>query len=210
MYSQRSKSSEPQRPVAGNQKLSTLQSDKIMTRIKELRYKQIFEDLKPDEYERITPEGIKRTTLTPKTKKILAPLLREMENLYEKLNYKEFSESMDILMKVLRPDERSIVLKTCKQPQVVEKPQKEEERGGGRNEKSFVRLKSEESLYDRNLKKQIWSKEKSELTKKILEQSEMNECTFKPKILKYSANQDGTEEPLAFEPFKPLSESYFY
>lgn len=173
-----------------------------MTRIKELRYKQIFEDLKPDEYERITPESIKKTTLTPRTKKILTPLLREMENLYEKLNYKEFCESMDILMKVLRPDERSIVLKTCKQPQVIEKQQKEE--------KSFVRLKSEENLYDRNLKKQMWSKEKSELTKKMLEQSEMNECTFKPKILKYSGNQGASEEHLAFEPFKPLSESYFY
>lgn len=201
MYSQRSKSSEPQRPVTAKQKLSTLQSEKIIARIKELRYKQIFEDLKPDEYERITPDSIKKSNLSPRTQKILAPLLREMENLHEKLNFKEFCESMEILMKVLRPDERSIVLKTFKQPQKTEEV---------KEEKSMVRLKSEESLYDRNLKKKMWSQEKCEMAKKIMEDSQLNECTFKPKILKYAAAQSIIEEPMSFEPFRPLSESYFY
>ena len=95
-------------------KLSSQQSEKILKRIKELRYRQIFDDLRPDEHERITPEGIKRSTLSPRTYRILTPLLKEMESLYEKLNFYEFCESMEILMKVLRPDERSIVLKICK------------------------------------------------------------------------------------------------
>jgi hypothetical protein len=198
LYSQRSKSSEPHRPLA-KKKLSSQQSEKILNRIKELRFKQIFDELKPDEHERITPESIKKTTLSPRTHKILTPLLKEMESLYEKLNFNEFCESMEILMKVLRPDERSIVLKTCK-TKTVEKPQ----------EKSGFKLKNNESLYERSLQKLKIVQERREVRRKEIESLEVEGCTFKPKILKYPSPPRETDDFLAFEPFKPLSESYFY
>ena len=128
------------------------------------------------------------------------PLLKEMESLYEKLNFDEFCESMDILMKVLRPDERSIVLKTCKSKNLEEKVE----------EKSLVKLKSNESLYERNVKKLKISNEKTEMRKKELENIEVEGCTFKPKILKYPSPPSRNDEFIAFEPFRPLSESYFY
>jgi len=123
-----------------------------------------------------------------------------MESLYEKLNFDEFCESMDILMKVLRPDERSIVLKICKTKTVEEKVQ-------GR---SLIKLKSNESLYERNVKKLKISNEKTEMRKKELENVEVEGCTFKPKILKYPSPPSRSDDMIAFEPFKPLSESYFY
>ena len=206
MYSKRSKSQEPKRPVSQISKLSIQQSEKILNRIKELRYKQIFNDLRPDENERITPDTIKKSNLSQRTLKILSPLLKEMEELNEKLNFAEFQESMEILMKVLRPDERSIVLKTCKQktqpPDNDFKPKI--------NQSTILRPKSVESLYDRGLKRQNWAKEKREHEKKLKDAIEMNECTFKPKILKYSAERSESIDNSGFEPFLPLSGSYYY
>ena len=107
---------------------------------------------------------------------------------------------MDILMKVLRPDERSIVLKICKTKSVEVKVQ----------EKSLVKLKSNESLYERNVKKLQISNEKTEIRKKELENIEVEGCTFKPKILKYPSPPSRADDMIAFEPFRPLTESYFY
>lgn len=182
------------------------QSEKILTRIKELRFKQIFEQLRPNEHERITPDGVKRSTLSPRTMKILTPLLQEMESLNEKLNFTEFCESMECFLRSLRPDERSILLRTVKakqQDEVLEfKPKI--------NENSFYRPKSVENLYERNLKKQQWVKEKCEMQKKEKDESELIECTFKPKILRYSNEVNESDDSIAFSAFKPLSESYYY
>ena len=206
LYSKRSKSQEPKRPCSQSSKLSTNQSEKILHRIKELRYKQIFQDLKPDEFERITPDTVKKSILSPRTLKILSPLLQEMEDLNEKLNFAEFQESMEILMKSLRPDERSILLKTCKATPLNE----ENDFKPKINQSSMVRPNSVGSLYHRNLKKQSFVKEKCEQIKKAKEESEMNECTFKPKILKYSVDQSESLDNSGFEPFLPLSGSYCY
>lgn len=129
-----------------------------------------------------------------------------MHDLNEKLNLAEFRESMEILMKVLRPDERSILLKTNKPRPVPEennfKPKI--------NQTSIYRPKSVESLYERNLKKQNWVRERCEQEKKTKDQNEMNECTFKPKILKYSVDQSESLDNSGFEPFLPLSGSFYY
>jgi hypothetical protein len=206
LYSKRSKSSEPKRPSSNTSKLSLQQSEKILTRIKELRFKQIFEDLKPNEHERITPEGVKKANLSPRTYKILNPLLQEMESLNEKLNFSEFCESMECFFKSLRPDERSVLLKTAKTKVTDEVPEFKPKI----NENSFYRPKSVENLYERNLKKQQWVREKCELQKKVKEDSELIECTFKPKILRYSNEVDDSDDMTAFSAFKPLSESYYY
>ena len=109
-------------------------------------------------------------------------------------------------MKALRPDERSIVLKTCKAA-----PLKQENDFKPKiNQNSMMRPKSVESLYQRSIKKRKWAQERSELGKKAREESEMNECTFKPKILKYSVDQSESFDTSGFEPFLPLSGSYFY
>lgn len=207
MYSKRSRSSEPKRPSSNTSKLSLQQSEKILNRIKELRFKQIFEELKPNEHERITPEGVKKSTLSPRTLKIITPLLQEMESLNEKLNFAEFCESMETFLKSLRPDERCIILKTCKPKASDEvltfKPKI--------NDSSIFRPKSVESLYDRNVRKQQWVREKCEQQKKEKDDSELVDCTFKPKILKYSEPVlNESDEVMTFSAFKPLSESYYY
>ena len=129
-----------------------------------------------------------------------------MEALNEKLNFAEFQQSMEILMKALRPDERSVLLKTSKAKPVVE----ENDFRPKINQSSIMRPKSVETLYQRSMKKQVWAKEKYEQVKKERENSEMNECTFKPKILKYSVDQSESLDNSGFEPFLPLSGSYYY
>lgn len=206
MYSKRSRSQEPKRPSSQLSKLSAQQSEKILHRIKELRYKQLFEELRPDECERISADSVKKSCLSQRTLKILSPLLQEMEDLNEKLNFAEFQESMEILLKSLRPDERSILLKTCKAKAAVP----ENDFKPKINQSSIMRPKSVESLYQRSMKRQNWNKEKYEQEKKLKAESEMNECTFKPKILKYSVDQSESLDNSGFEPFLPLSGSYYY
>jgi hypothetical protein len=45
---------------------------------------------------------------------ILKPLLDELNDLEETLNFEEFCEAMEILIKKISPAERSELLKTCK------------------------------------------------------------------------------------------------
>ena len=206
MYSKRSKSSDPKRPSSNTSKLSLQQSEKILNRIKELRFKQIFEDLKPNELERITPDGVKKSSLSPRTLKIISPLLQEMESLNEKLNFAEFCESMETFLRSLRPDERCIILKTSK-PKVADEVLTFTPKI---NDSSIFRPKSVESLYSRNVKKQQWVREKCEQQKKEKDDSELIDCTFRPKILKYSDAVNESDDMIAFSAFKPLSESYYY
>ena len=206
LYSLRSKSQDTRRLPVQSSKLSIEQSEKIVKRIKELRYKQIFEELKPDVYERVTAITIKKSTLSPRTLEILSPLLKEIQEFNEKLSFAEFQESLEILMKVLRPDQKSIILKTCKS----RTPVKSYDFRPKINQSRLERPKSVENLYERGIKQQKWVQQKLENQKKMREASEMNECTFKPRILKSVIRQNKSLDSSAFEPFLPLSGSFYY
>jgi hypothetical protein len=204
LYSLRSHSQCSQSSGQSSIKTSSNQSEKLVARVKEVRFEQIFLDLKPNSCDLITPDTIKSSTLSPKTLKILTPLLNELKDLNERLNFSEFCESMEILMKTLTPEEKSSLLKTGKG-----KPEQEHLDFKPKINESQRPL-SVESLYERNLKKMLWVKEKCELEKKRKEESQMVECTFKPKILKYSVEEPSSPESQGFEPFRPLSESFYF
>lgn len=107
-------------------------------------------------------------------------------------------------MKTLTPDQKSNLLKTRKTRADPEPNDFKPKINPG------PRPTTEESLYERNLKKMIWVKEKCELEKKRQEESMLAQCTFKPKITKYSHEVEESCESLAFEPFRPLSESFYF
>jgi predicted house-cleaning noncanonical NTP pyrophosphatase (MazG superfamily) len=92
----------------------TEKSEKIVKKIKLTRYKEIFEDLLPDIKGCINKETIYKSNLPDKIKHIVKPLIDEIEEFDESLNFKEFCDAMEVLLKFTSPADKSLLLKTSK------------------------------------------------------------------------------------------------
>lgn len=62
----------------------------------------------------ISKETVYKSNLPSSTLKVLNPLIKELVELDEVLNFSEFYESMEILMRYLSPTEKNIILATSK------------------------------------------------------------------------------------------------
>lgn len=78
------------------------------------QFQKIFAELLPDHYGFISKETVYKTVLSEEIKKIIKPLIDELEDLEEKLDFEDFSNAMENLIKVLNPSEKSILLQTSK------------------------------------------------------------------------------------------------
>ena len=95
-------------------KLSNEQTDKIINRIKTIRFVQLFETLNPNtkqEINKFTLEGIR---LSKGVYRILDPFLEELKKLKHGLNLDQFCRVMDLYIRELTPEDRSIILQTGK------------------------------------------------------------------------------------------------
>jgi vesicle coat complex subunit len=93
---------------------SSERNEQILKKLKKTRYFQIFQGLLPDSMGYISKETVYKTTMPSPLLKILSPLLKELEELEEVLNFNEFYESLEILMKSLTSQEKNIILGTSK------------------------------------------------------------------------------------------------
>ena len=87
----------------------------------------------PDSNGIISKETVYKSELPREIIKVIRPLIDELETLDESLDFEEFIEAMDILMKSISPAERSILLQTSKaraKPEVYDfKPKINEKKG---------------------------------------------------------------------------------
>ena len=94
-----------------------------MSKIKKNRYQQIFDELLPDLNGYISKETVYKSNLSDSIKKIIKPLIDELEELEEILDFNEFYNAMENLMKILSPAEKNILLQTSKskpKPEIFE------------------------------------------------------------------------------------------
>jgi hypothetical protein len=152
-------------------------SERIMKKVKYSRYKEIFNSLNPNPKGVISPETIQRNSLSPNLLKIIHPLIEELESLNETLDFHEFYDAMEILMKVLTPGEKSTLLLPNKTTQNLEVP-----KPFVKNVSMSTRNMSTSSLYERGLQKKQEFSRKIEKEKEIIHEAEMKECKFIPKI----------------------------
>lgn len=94
-------------------KLANTNSERILSRVKHNRYRQLFELLSPNDGF-ISKDTVERSKFSGVIRRILSPLLDELAKLDEKLNYDEFFDSMEMLMRVLNPNEKNLLLMTSK------------------------------------------------------------------------------------------------
>ena len=148
-----------------------------MKKIKYQRYKEIFLMLLPDNKGLISKATVYKSNLIPVVKKIISPLLEELEALDETLDFNEFYDAMEMLMKALTPGDKSSLLLPCKPKILVQEDYNFKPRiNPGRSNPSGL------SLYERSRqKKQDFSK-KIQKEREVLEAAEMKECKFNPAI----------------------------
>lgn len=152
-------------------------SERIMKKIKFKSYRDIFSDLNPDTKGFITKSTIYKSDLSTKVMSIITPLLEEIKEMDEKLSFDEFYDAMEMLMKVLTPEEKNAILMDSRaKPEVEVKEIKTEQI----KKKQFSN--STWGLYERGLQKQkdLWRRLMHE--KEEREKEEMKECIFKPNI----------------------------
>ena len=89
-------------------------SEQMVKKLKNSRYKEIFDELLPDNRGFINKETVYKSELDPKIKGILKPLLEELNNYDEYLSFEEFYDAMEMLMKSVSLGEKSLILRTNK------------------------------------------------------------------------------------------------
>ena len=157
---------------------SDKKTERIMKKIKYQRYKEIFSMLLPDIKGLISKETIYKNNLSSGLRKIISPLLDELEELNETLDFNEFYDAMEMLMKSLTPGDKSIILLPTKAKTVPDieynfKPKTNAEQNSVSN---FT-------LYERGIQKKQEISRKIEKERKNNLESEMKECKFTPNLM---------------------------
>ena len=154
---------------------SKARTEKILEDIKKERYSEIFQQLNPDETGQIFFNNIDMRNLDPIVLNLISPLLIELEQLGQPLSLKEFSDSMDNLIKILTPAEKSNLL--------IKYKKKNEE-----SENSIKKSCSSNDvakLYERHLERKNATSAKLDIEREKKKRLELEGCTFHPKTTKY-------------------------
>ena len=95
-------------------KLSNEQTDKIINRIKTIRFVQLFENLNPNDKQEINKSTVQMVKLPKVIQRILKPFIEELRVLNLDLNLEQFCKIMELYLKDLTPEERSTLLQIGK------------------------------------------------------------------------------------------------
>jgi hypothetical protein len=95
-------------------KLSNEQTDKILNRIKTIRFVQLFESLNPNENQEINKFTVIDAKLGSSLHRVLLPFLEELTKIRKGLNLDQFCKVMELYIKELTPEDRSLLLQTGK------------------------------------------------------------------------------------------------
>lgn len=109
LYSTADQSKQMMRRKPNCQKLTNKKSEEIIKSMKDQRYVEFFQQLKPVDGH-ISQETIKNHCLPDDIRTILGPLLEDLTGPVERISFNEFYENMEVLMRALTPAEKSTIL----------------------------------------------------------------------------------------------------
>lgn len=95
-------------------KLSNEQTDKILNRIKTIRFVQLFESLNPNESQIIDKFSVMHAKLHRSLRRILEPFIGELGKIRRGLNLDQFCQVMELYIRELTPEDRGLLLQTGK------------------------------------------------------------------------------------------------
>lgn len=149
-----------------------------MKKIKYQRYKEIFAMLIPDSKGLISRETVYKSVLPLGVRKLISPLIEELQELNETLDFNEFYDAMEMLMKSLTPGDKSAILLPAKP-----KPAPKEEYDFKPKTNVGQGIVSNFGLYERGVQKKQEISRRIEKEKEVIHEAEMKECKFVPKII---------------------------
>ena len=152
-------------------------SERILQRIKVQRFLYLFKALNPNQENQILGKNIARTNLEPQLQELMKPFLEELVELDEPLNFEEFYDSMENLLKLLTPEEKAVFLGRKKQKETPPAKNTNKSLPSPRN-----------NIYERHLERQRQKQLKVETQAKLKEEKELKDCTFQPKIKQFNRN----------------------
>lgn len=204
LFSHSRESSKLLEPSTSIELLSRPRSTQIIERLKQERFKQLFEMLNPDENDEIVSYGVEPEKLSAELLTVMFPLLEELEQLGEPINFAEFCEAMDNLLLTLTPGDKSMILVPRRSRPDAEyfshQPQINEFFPKSYRQKQLAKL----PLYDRMNYLTIEKKQRIEEAKTRGEQAELDQCTFHPKIKAYRLPEESVDEPDPYFIVRPL------
>lgn len=186
-----SKSLEPSPSI---ELLSRQRSTQIIERLKIERFRELFEMLNPDDNEEIISNRVEPEKLSAELLTVLFPLLEELEQLGEPINFSEFCEAMSNLLQTLTPGDKSMILvprRTVPTEEHSHQPQTNEYNLTDYHQKQLAKL----PMYERMAYLQKEKQKRIELAKAQKQQAELEQCTFHPKIKTYRFAEESLEEP---------------
>lgn len=147
-------------------------TERIIKKLKFKSYKRIFEKLKPDSNGIISSYTVEQASSNLKELKLISPILEEMNVMNETLNFQEFYDAMEILMKFLTVSEKNSILmpEKVKTLEPVEEAKKTKGRFNGTD------------LYERGILKKNDTWRRLQQEKEDKDRIELKECFFHPNI----------------------------
>jgi hypothetical protein len=156
----------------GLELISKERNEELLLKKKRTRYQEIFNSLNPCNVEKIYFDVISTQFIDPEVIKVIFPLLQELEETGEKLDFEEFFDSLENLCKYLTPEERYTLLKPNPKNDIKFEVRPRTSSSTGKMYSRSVKFKEEVNI---------------KLTAQRIKKSdeELKECTFHPKIKKY-------------------------
>ena len=181
LYRQRRDYTENPEPVNSNPTFEAkARTETLIRTAKKRRYRELFDQLNPDESDIISFKRINSKFVEPVPFKLMQPLLDELREEEETLDFEQFSNSMDNLLKILSPDERDVFL--------IWKRNKEEGSQVSLNRKSLSSYQAS-GVYNRQIEKRLGAQARLELEREKKVRNELNGCTFHPQTTLYRNNK---------------------
>jgi hypothetical protein len=150
-------------------------SEELIQKAKLNRYAEIFEQLNPNNKGMISHETIDKKYVEPIAYKLMIPLLDELKEGNETLDFEQFCYSMDNLLKILSPDERDVFLifKRFKEDSLQSNPKKS------------ASISEITGVYNRQVEKRTNCLARLEIEREKKYRNELDGCTFHPQTTPY-------------------------
>lgn len=165
--------------------LSKPRSTQIIEKLKLERFKELFEMLNPNESGEIVSHNIEPEKLSDELLSTLFPLLEELEQLGEPINFAEFSEAMENLLLTLTPGEKSMILMPRRTVPVDNAPSHIPQINDFQPSTILHKQLSQLPIYERQTFLTHERQRRLEEAKTKKQQAELEQCTFHPKIKSY-------------------------
>lgn len=177
LYKQTRKSVEPQLdyPYSPTKLDGKVQTEKILLKKKIQRFSLLFQQLNPNSDGEIVFSRVNLYEIDEQIGEIMLPLLKELEETNASLNFDEFVNSMENLLKTLTPLEKNAIL--------AKKTKNPGENVKSRHKKS-ASMASIQGVYTRQVLQQQKTQAKLELERKKKKKAETAGCTFRPSLEK--------------------------